>query len=44
MSRFRSIQLWQPSFVIDEFDTVLVSQDGNAGELRAVINRASGQA
>jgi Protein of unknown function (DUF3631)/CHC2 zinc finger len=35
---FRSIQLWQPSFVIDEFDTVMVSKDGSAGELRAVIN------
>jgi hypothetical protein len=35
---FRSIQLWQPSFVIDEFDMVLASPEGNAGELRAVIN------
>jgi putative DNA primase/helicase len=35
---FRSIQLWQPSFVIDEFDMVLASPEGNASELRAVIN------
>jgi Protein of unknown function (DUF3631)/CHC2 zinc finger len=35
---YRSIQLWAPSFIIDEFDTVLSSQDGNNAELRSVIN------
>lgn len=33
---FRSIELWAPSFAIDEFDTVLASDD-KAG-LRSVIN------
>jgi putative DNA primase/helicase len=33
---YRSIELWRPSFAIDEFDTVLVS-DEKAG-LRSVIN------
>jgi hypothetical protein len=33
---FRSIELWQPSFAIDEFDTVLVSDE--AAGLRSVIN------
>jgi len=33
---FRSIELWTPSFAIDEFDTVLASDD-KAG-LRSVIN------
>jgi hypothetical protein len=35
---YRSIQLWQPSFIIDEFDTVLASKDDNKAELRSVIN------
>jgi hypothetical protein len=33
---YRAIQLWQPSFVIDEFDSVLASDDKTA--LRSVIN------
>ena len=33
---YRAIKLWQPSFAIDEFDTVLASDD--ASGLRAVIN------
>jgi hypothetical protein len=33
---FRAIKLWQPSFVIDEFDSVLASDDKVA--LRSVIN------
>jgi hypothetical protein len=33
---FRSIELWQPSFAIDEFDVVLAS-DEKAG-LRAIVN------
>ena len=33
---YRSIELWQPSFVIDEFDSVLASEDKTA--LRSVIN------
>jgi hypothetical protein len=37
---YRAIKLWQPSFCIDEFDTVLASGNGgeDAHELRAVIN------
>jgi hypothetical protein len=35
---YRSIQLWQPSFIIDEFDTVLSSADADKAELRSVIN------
>jgi hypothetical protein len=35
---YRSIQLWQPSFIIDEFDTVLSSTDADKAELRSVIN------
>ena len=37
---YRSIQLWQPSFLIDEFDQVLAnaSKDESAQELRSVIN------
>ena len=36
---YRSIKLWQPSFVIDEFDTVLADTiDANKAELRSVIN------
>ena len=35
---YRSIQLWRPSFIIDEFDTVLSSSDGDKAELRSVIN------
>jgi uncharacterized protein DUF3631/CHC2-type zinc finger protein len=35
---YRSIQLWRPSFIIDEFDNVLSSKDGDAAELRSVIN------
>ena len=35
---YRSIQLWQPSFIIDEFDTVLSSSDADKAELRSVIN------
>jgi hypothetical protein len=37
---YRSIQLWSPSFLIDEFDQVLASasKDENQGELRSVIN------
>jgi hypothetical protein len=35
---YRSIQLWQPSFIIDEFDNVLVAKDGDKAELRSVIN------
>jgi hypothetical protein len=33
---YRSIELWQPSFAIDEFDSVLASDDKAA--LRSVIN------
>jgi hypothetical protein len=33
---YRSIELWQPSFAIDEFDTVLASDDKAA--LRSIIN------
>ncbi len=33
---YRSIKLWQPSFVIDEFDSVLSSDDKAA--LRSIIN------
>jgi len=37
---YRSIQLWNPSLVIDEFDDVLSnsSKDEGAAELRSVIN------
>jgi hypothetical protein len=35
---YRSIQLWQPSFIIDEFDNVLAARDGDKTELRSVIN------
>jgi len=35
---FRSIQLWKPSFVIDEFDSVLASTDDDRAALRSVIN------
>jgi hypothetical protein len=36
---YRAIQLWQPSFIIDEFDTVLSSTgDNDKAELRSVIN------
>jgi hypothetical protein len=35
---YRAIQLWKPSFVIDEFDTVLSSADEDKAELRSVIN------
>jgi putative DNA primase/helicase len=35
---YRSIQRWQPSFVIDEFDDVLAAKDGDKAELRSVIN------
>jgi hypothetical protein len=35
---YRSIQLWQPSFIIDEFDNVLSSNDNDKAELRSVIN------
>jgi putative DNA primase/helicase len=37
---YRSIQRWQPSFVIDEFDTVLADAKNNPdkAELRSVIN------
>jgi hypothetical protein len=35
---YRAIQLWKPSFVIDEFDTVLSSSDDDKAELRSVIN------
>jgi hypothetical protein len=35
---YRAIQLWKPSFVIDEFDTVLSSTDDDKAELRSVIN------
>jgi Protein of unknown function (DUF3631)/CHC2 zinc finger len=36
---YRSIQRWQPSFVIDEFDDVLAAKnDSDKAELRAVIN------
>jgi hypothetical protein len=37
---YRAIKLWQPSFCIDEFDTVLANGNGSedAHELRAVIN------
>ena len=34
----RAIQLWKPSFVIDEFDTVLSSVDDDKAELRSVVN------
>jgi hypothetical protein len=33
---YRAIQLWQPSFVIDEFDSLLANEDKSA--LRSVIN------
>jgi putative DNA primase/helicase len=33
---YRSIEMWQPSFCIDEFDSVLASEDKQA--LRSVIN------
>jgi hypothetical protein len=33
---YRAIELWQPSFVIDEFDSVLATDDKTA--LRSVIN------
>ena len=37
---YRSIQLWKPSFIIDEFDDVLSasSKDESKAELRSVIN------
>jgi putative DNA primase/helicase len=35
---YRSIQRWQPSFAIDQFDTVLAAKTDNAAELGAVIN------
>jgi hypothetical protein len=35
---YRSIQLWQPSFIIDEFDNVLAAADADKTELKAVIN------
>jgi hypothetical protein len=35
---YRAIQLWKPSFIIDEFDTVLASMDDDKAELRSVIN------
>jgi hypothetical protein len=35
---YRSIQRWEPSFVIDEFDTVLAAVDGDRAELKSVIN------
>jgi Protein of unknown function (DUF3631)/CHC2 zinc finger len=35
---YRAIQLWKPSFVIDEFDTVLASTDDDKAELRSVVN------
>jgi hypothetical protein len=35
---YRSIQLWQPSFIIDEFDNVLASKDADKAELRSIIN------
>lgn len=35
---YRAIQLWKPSFVIDEFDTVLSSTDDDKAELRSVVN------
>src|SRR5262249_11101064 len=35
---YRSIRVWQPSFVIDEFDSVLDSVEGDKAELRSVIN------
>jgi Protein of unknown function (DUF3631)/CHC2 zinc finger len=36
---FRSIKLWEPSFVIDEFDSALAAKDGgDKAELRSVIN------
>jgi hypothetical protein len=36
---YRSIQRWQPSFAIDEFDDVLADKtDANKAELRSVIN------
>jgi putative DNA primase/helicase len=35
---YRSIQLWKPSFLIDEFDTVLSSTDDDKAALRSIIN------
>jgi hypothetical protein len=36
---YRSIQIWTPSFVIDEFDDVLAAKnDNDKAELRSVIN------
>jgi hypothetical protein len=35
---YRSIEIWHPSFCIDEFDDVLASADENKRHLRSVIN------
>jgi hypothetical protein len=35
---YRAIRLWQPSFAIDEFDTVLSATDDDNKGLRSVIN------
>ena len=35
---YRSIQKWQPSFAIDQFDKVLAAKTDNAAELASVIN------
>jgi putative DNA primase/helicase len=35
---YRSIQLWRPAFVIDEFDAVLASTDDDKQALRSIIN------
>jgi hypothetical protein len=35
---YRSIQLWRPSFIVDEFDTVLSGTDDDKATLRSIIN------
>lgn len=35
---YRSIQLWRPSFIVDEFDSVLSGTDDDKQTLRSIIN------
>jgi Protein of unknown function (DUF3631)/CHC2 zinc finger len=35
---YRSIQLWKPSFIVDEFDAVLAGTDDDKQTLRSIIN------
>jgi CHC2 zinc finger len=35
---YRSIQLWRPSFIVDEFDSVLNGTDDDKQTLRSIIN------